>query len=57
MKISKSSSNLSEQKNVMADETNNIRHGITKRLMEKYKPKGNYNIFRIKDRKDNKIVA
>ena len=47
---------ISEKKEIKA-EHNNSNLGITKRLLEKYKPKGLYNVEKIYDRKELKEVA
>ena len=57
MKTYKFNSNLSKQTQFSKNNINELREGITKRLLEKYKPKGNYNIKVMSEKQDLKRVA
>jgi hypothetical protein len=56
MKITNLSPIISD-KNKIKEEHNNSSNGITKKLLEKYKPKGHYYIENIYNRKDQEKVA
>ena len=57
MKITNSRSIFSEQKNDGCQANNKSGQGITKRLLEKYSPKGIHNVERMKSGKEKKRVA
>ena len=48
---------ISTQKNTDIENMNNINRGITRKLLEKYKPKKIYNIKDIKKMNEQKGVA
>ena len=57
MKFIKIEARLSNHKNDKYENRNNLSQGITKRLIEKYKPKGFYDIEALRDKVERKIVA
>tara|TARA_Y100001968_G_C19349728_1_gene713976 strand:- start:896 stop:1072 length:177 start_codon:yes stop_codon:yes gene_type:complete len=57
MVINNCKNSLAESKRFNADNIINKNNGITKRLLEKYKTKINYNIGRARNRKDQENVA
>ena len=57
MKRIKIETKLSKNENDVCEYSNNLSQGITKRLLEKYKPKGFYNIETISNKIDRKVVA
>ena len=57
MTITKLENYSSEFKNIKNDTIIDIDNGITKKLLEKYKPKGIYNIETLRNTKDRNRVA
>ena len=57
MMINNFKTSLTESKRFKADNIINKNNGITKRLLEKYETKINYNKGKIRNRKDQKNVA
>jgi len=57
MEIINSRPRLSDPNDSKDGKTNNVSKGITKRLLEKYKPDGLYNIKRMNNGKDQKRLA
>ena len=57
MKITYLSSKVSEQQKNESKNINELEQGITKRLLEKYKPKGLFCIDKLNKMDDHKRVA
>tara|TARA_B100000579_G_C22249855_1_gene584330 strand:- start:364 stop:537 length:174 start_codon:yes stop_codon:yes gene_type:complete len=57
MKTINPTKNINPNENDKSNNIKELRPRITKRLLEKYYPKGFYNIQMMKNRKDQKIVA
>ena len=57
MKTSNLSSRVSEQQKFESENTNAVEQGITRRLLEKYKPKHICNVETMLDRNNPKRVA
>ncbi len=57
MKTSNSFSRISEQEKFESKNINDIEQGITRRLLEKYKPKHFYNVETLFDDNNEKRVA
>ena len=57
MKINELRSRTNQQKRAQTENIENISHGITKKLLEKYRPKITHEIESVRNRQDQKRVA
>ena len=57
MKITTSNTSFYEEKNIKNENNENIVNSITKKLLEKYKPEGIYNIKNMINTADNNGIA